>query len=115
MHRKRFFHTLIAILCVLTFALAGCSNPAQDIIGTWEYKVYLGSSLYGMNRYVFRENNTGSLSMISQTNSSVYSFEYEIEDNLIIFTLSNGNQMEYKFSFTDKDTVTIGEFTYHRK
>lgn len=100
---------LIVMLVVAVFALTGCGNKDEGIVGSWEY------SGYGTTKYVytFNADKTGNYDAGGSVKNFKYEdsgdkvtitydgatmsneFEYKIEGNKLIIKDSFGNDVEY--------------------
>ena len=107
--------TILALTCVI--GLTGCSSAEDKLLGTWEYKISSGSSVYASSTYTFSKSGDkyiATLKMGSADGINNFKTEYKIEGNKIIFIFDNGNTMEEEYSLSG-DTLTIDGTKYTKK
>lgn len=109
---------LIAVLtlsCVI--GLTGCSSAEDKLLGTWEYKISSGSSLYASSTYTFSKSGDkyiATLKMGSADGINNFKTEYKIEGNKIVFMFENGNNITEEYSLSG-NTLTINGTEYTKK
>ena len=108
---------LTLIMIVSSLLLTSCGAEEDKLLGTWEYKLSSGSNLYASSTYTFRKSGsqyTADLRMGSASGTNNFSSTYEVEGNVITFTLENGNTLTETFSLNG-NTLTIDDLEYTKK
>ena len=102
--KKRLFLSLFAVFAVVV--LVGCESK-KGLVGKWEYDgggyVYTfnsdgtGSYSYGSASMDFTYEDKGTeVSILYTGNTMASSYQYKIEDNVLIIKDSIGNDVKYK-------------------
>ena len=97
--------------------LTSCGKTEDKLLGTWEYKISSGDNLYASSTYTFRKSGdqyTADLKMGSSSGTNSFSSTYEVEGNVITFTLTNGNTIAETFSLSG-NTLTIDGMEYTKR
>ena len=107
---------VITLVCVI--GLISCSSLEEDkLLGTWEYQISSGSSLYASSTYTFSKSGDqyiATLKMGSSDGINNFKTEYKIDGNKIVFMFENGNNITEEYSLSG-NTLTIDGKEYTKK
>ena len=101
---------LLAALLLGGAALAETQAESPSLVGTWAYS----DEESGIGAvYDFKEDGTGTYTMIVGEDEVTYELKYEVQDNLLLVTYVNNETFteddvfENEFRFEDEQTLVI--------
>lgn len=108
---------LIALITVFSLSACAASNPEDELLGTWEYRLENDGTLYASMTYTFYKSGDeycGKMYSGSYDSSTSATFTYSVEGSNITYTLENGNTITDTFSISG-NTLTLDNMKFTRK